>query len=66
MTSKVNMVIRAAKNRKNWGHHAAKRFVERGGIPQRLYNVACRCEDTIGKSFERRVARYSESSRLVF
>jgi len=66
MNSKVNMVIRAAKNRNNWGHHAAKRFVERGGIPHRLYNIACRCEDTIGKSFERRVTRYSELNRLAF
>lgn len=54
MTVKAAMVIRAAKNRNNWGSHAAQKFAENGGISHRLYNVACRCEDTIGGSFDRR------------
>ena len=66
MTLQAIMVIRAAKNRKNWGHHAAKRFVERGGIPHRLYNIAIRCEDTVGKSFERRDPLYSTLNDLAF
>jgi len=45
MTAKAKMVIRAAQNRNNWGDHAALRFIERGGIPHRLYAIACHCED---------------------
>lgn len=54
MTSKAQKVIRAAQNRKNWGEWTTKGFLKNGGIPHRLYTIACRCEDTIGKPFERR------------
>lgn len=65
MNLRAIMVIRAAKNRKNWGEHAAKRFVEKGGIPHRLYSIACRCEDTVDQPFERRDSLASYPSPIV-
>jgi len=65
MGIQAQMVIRAAKNRNNWGDYAASRFVEKGGIPNRLYEVAKRCEATIGKPFERRTTVYGTLNGLI-
>ena len=44
MCEAAKIAIRAAKNRRNWGRYAARRFVEKRGVSLRLYRLACQLE----------------------
>ena len=44
MTSQAQQAVYAAKNRKNWGRHAALRYVQRRSVHPSLYRLACQLE----------------------
>jgi len=65
MTSKAIAAIRAAKNFKSWGEYTTAGFLKNNAVSERLFNIARRCEATIGRPFESRVAHYSSLNGLI-
>lgn len=44
MTSQAYHAVRAAKNRRAWGNHAARRYCQNNGVPAGLYRLARQLE----------------------
>jgi len=65
ITIHAQMAIRAAKNRKNWGAYATRRYLEKGMVSPRLVRIARQCEATQGQTFERRQTAYSSLNALI-
>jgi len=42
--SQINHMKRAAANRSKWGRYAARRYVEKRGVPLWAYRLACQLQ----------------------